>query len=109
MPADGMGSAARDTGSLVSKLPSAIAWTGYVFLVGPTLIIILISFGSGTELSFPPSSFSLEQYRTYFTDASWWSSTVLSFWIALVSASGAVLIGVPAAYAVVRAEFLGKN
>lgn len=94
---------------LTSSIPTIIAWAGYVFLIAPTFIIVPISFGSGTELRFPPSSFSLEQYRVYFTESNWWDSTVLSFWIALASMSASVLIGVPAAYALVRAEFRGKN
>ncbi|MCF3593059.1 ABC transporter permease [Rhodobacteraceae bacterium LMO-12] len=60
-------------------------------------------------MTFPPSSLSLEQYRAYFTESNWWSSTVLSFWIAIASTTLAILIGVPAAYSLVRSEFRGKR
>jgi putative spermidine/putrescine transport system permease protein len=95
--------------SPLSHLPSIFAWIGYIFLIAPTFIIIPISFGSGTELRFPPASYSLEQYSIYFTESNWWDSTVLSFWIALASMFFAIMIGVPAAYSLVRANFPGKT
>jgi putative spermidine/putrescine transport system permease protein len=95
--------------SPLSRLPSIFAWCGYIFLIAPTFIIIPISFGSGTELRFPPASYSLEQYRVYFTESNWWDSTILSFWIALASMFFAIMIGVPAAYSLVRANFPGKT
>lgn len=95
--------------SPLSRLPSIFAWIGYIFLIAPTFIIIPISFGSGTELRFPPASYSIEQYRIYFTESNWWDSTVLSFWIALASMFFAIMIGVPAAYSLVRANFPGKT
>jgi putative spermidine/putrescine transport system permease protein len=87
---------------------TAIAYGGYIFLILPTLIVMPLSFGSGTEMHFPPSSFSLEQYRVFFLEGNWWGATSLSFWIALSAMVLSILIGVPTAYALVRADFRGK-
>ncbi|SFJ73135.1 putative spermidine/putrescine transport system permease protein [Bosea sp. OK403] len=82
---------------------------GYVFLILPTLIVVPLSFNAGTELSFPPTSFSLAQYRTYFFESNWWEATVLSFWVGIATMMLSLVLGVPAAYALVRADFPGKK
>ena len=93
----------------LSLLASAAAWAGYAFLILPSLVVIPLSFGSGNEMVFPPSSYSLEQYRKYFYEANWLDATLLSFRLAAITAVASLLIGIPAAYGVVRGGFPGKQ
>ena len=80
-----------------------------LFLLAPSLITIAISFGGSDQIAFPPKQFSLILFRRFFTEEGWLSSTWLSFSIAIPSALLALLLGVPAAYALVRGSFPGRR
>ncbi len=95
--------------SWLSTAATVWAWLGYAFLILPTLIVIPLSFNSTTELAFPPRSPSFHQYRQYFSDAGWIDATMLSVWIAILSAGLSLLLGVPAAYGLSRGSFPGKT
>ncbi len=92
-----------------SRIAALAAWSGYVFLILPSLFVIPISFGATNEMIFPPTSFSLAQYRKYFFESNWMAATALSFRVALGTMALSLLIGVPAAYGLVRGEFPGKR
>lgn len=92
-----------------ARLTSAIAFAVYLFILVPTLIVIPISFGGGGELSFPPRVWTLELYRELFSSSSWMSAILQSVKVASMTTLVATLIGVPAAYGLVRFEFLGKR
>src|SRR4030095_16563980 len=95
--------------SPLSIAASVWAWAGYAFLILPSLIVIPLSFGDRNELIFPPSSLSLFQYEKYFFQSNWMAATWMSVRIAFATAALSLLIGVPAAYGLVRAEFPGKK
>ena len=97
------------TRSPLSVAAAALAWVGYVFLILPSLIVIPLSFGDRSELVFPPSSLSLFQYNKYFFESNWMAATWMSFRVALATAALSLLIGVPAAYGLVRGDFPGKK
>ena len=97
------------TRSPLSIAASLCAWAGYAFLVLPSLIVIPLSFGDRNELIFPPRSLSLFQYHKYFFESNWMAATWMSLRVALATASLSLLIGVPAAYGLVRGEFPGKK
>jgi len=80
-----------------------------LFLLAPSLITIAISFGGSDQITFPPKEFSLVLFRRFFTEEGWLSSTWLSFSIAIPSALLALLLGVPAAYALTRGKFPGRR
>jgi putative spermidine/putrescine transport system permease protein len=100
---------AGEGGAVLSRLASAGAWAGYLFLVLPSLVVIPLSFGSGNEMVFPPTSYSLDQYRKYFFETTWMTSTLLSVRVALITCVVSLLIGVPAAYGLVRSNFKYKR
>ncbi|GMG85130.1 ABC transporter permease [Paralimibaculum aggregatum] len=103
---------ARQT-TIEERVPSAatrlIAWLGYAFLLMPSLVVLPMSFGTGTEFDFPPKSFSLDLYREYFSEPSWVASTLTSLQVAAASAALSLLIGGLAAYGIVRYQFRGKK
>jgi putative spermidine/putrescine transport system permease protein len=88
---------------------SGLAWVGYVFLLLPSLIVIPISFGGGGELVFPPQRFSLELFVEFFSNPSWYGAAVQSLIVALLTMAVCLLAGVPAAYALVRGSFPGRQ
>jgi putative spermidine/putrescine transport system permease protein len=81
----------------------------YLYLLFPSLIIVPMSFGSRGELLFPPQHLSLDLYRDYFAGSEWVSSTVRSALYALLASSLAMLVAVPAGYALVRTTFRAKR
>ena len=86
-----------------------ITFLVYVFLIGPLLIIMASSFGEQNALVFPGKGFTLKWYQQVFQLRSFINSAVLSIEIALAATAIALLLGVPAAYAMNRYRFPGKN
>jgi mannopine transport system permease protein len=79
------------------------------FLLIPTLIVIPMSFSSTSYLTFPPQGLSLKWYAEYFSDPAWQSATWFSLKIATLTTLASVLIGTPAAIALVRSQFPGRE
>jgi len=81
----------------------------YLFLLAPLLIVLVISFSSNQFLSFPPEGFSLQWYR----DLPHETVFVTGLQTSLITASIVTLIvlvmGVPAALAISRYDFKGKQ
>ncbi|HVM79984.1 MAG TPA: ABC transporter permease [Stellaceae bacterium] len=100
---------ARRKRSPLSIAACAAAWSGYVFLALPSVIIIPMSFGNSDELIFPPRSFSLYLYEKYLLESNWMAATAESLEVALGTAALSLLLGVSAAYGLSRAEFLAKR
>src|SRR5216683_2473823 len=64
---------------------------------------------TGGFIDWPPQGFSLKWYRAYLESPQWMAATVRSVGVGVVSATLAMLIGVPAAFALARREFTGKT
>lgn len=88
---------------------SLAAWACYLVLIAPSLIVIPMSFNDTTELVFPPTTFSLRLYREFLFSADWLPATRQSFLVASCASVLATVVGIPAAYALVRSEFPGKR
>ena len=78
-----------------------------IFLLGPFLIIAGAGFSSGDLLVFPPQGFSLRWYGAVFEIERFRESFVLSMQLAVGSTVLALLLGVPAAYAMARYQVPG--
>ncbi|MGM1021105.1 MAG: ABC transporter permease [Bacillota bacterium] len=81
----------------------------FIFLLGPLLIISVTSFEPGTVLKFPPQGFSLHWYQNIFEVDLFMSTFKTSIVVSLLGNILALLIGMPAAYALSRFSFRGKD
>jgi putative spermidine/putrescine transport system permease protein len=79
-----------------------------VYLVFPVIVVLAISFSSGNFLAFPPPGLSLRWYDSIVRDPEWVSALWVSVKVGSLSALIATLIGVPAAFALVRYLIPGK-
>ncbi|MDR5774003.1 MULTISPECIES: ABC transporter permease [unclassified Caballeronia] len=99
----------RDSRVFMRVLGSIGGWCGYLFLLLPSLVIVPISFGGGSELTFPPKTLSLALFRQFFADPAWWGACVTSVMVALLASVISIAAGVPGAYALARGRFPGKR
>lgn len=74
----------------------------YAFILAPVVFVVLISFSADAFVRFPPSGWSLKWYSGLFVHASFRAALATSLEIASVVTCLAMLIGVPAAFSVVR-------
>ena len=81
----------------------------FLFLLGPLVIIMATSFGDSAILQFPPEGFSLRWYKNIFDVSMFMSTFKVTMGVALLGNLIALLIGVPAAYALSRGQFKGKS
>lgn len=81
----------------------------YVFLVGPLLVIMAASFSNTAYLKFPGEGFTLKWYAQILKIKSFGSAARYSIIIALAATGLALLFGLPAAYALNRYKFRGKE
>ncbi|MBJ3777975.1 ABC transporter permease [Acuticoccus mangrovi] len=81
----------------------------FVFLILPTAIVIIMSFGDKRDLVFPPTGFSLDLFRRFFAEPGWTQSALLSFRIAILSATLSLVMGTAAAIGLARSRFRGKG
>ena len=80
----------------------------FAFLYLPIAVLILYSFNGEGVGGFPPHHLSLAWYQILFADAAIWESVVNSLQVALAAMAISLLLGVPAALALDRAQFPGK-
>jgi len=96
---------ATDWDALSLKLAfGAIAFVGLVFLVAPTLIVLITSFTSAATLKFPPPGYSLRWYAALFSDEAGqiWSAARNSLVVAVATTLLSVVIGTTGALVVAR-------
>lgn len=79
------------------------------FLVLPSLLVVVMSFGSEKYLEFPPRSLSWRWYAAYFQDPDWIGPTLFSLRIATLTALVSTAIGTMAALALVRGRLPGRE
>jgi len=93
----------------VSKGVAVVAWLVLIFMIIPSLVVIPMSFGDRNEFSFPPESLSLFLYKQFFFESTWMTTAAQSFKVALLTTAFSLVLGVSAAYGVVRGNFPGKQ
>jgi len=87
----------------------SVACLVLLYLVFPILVVIPLSFSAGTYLSFPPPGFSLRWYENFLGRADWLDAASLSLWVGGAVMVLATALGAPAALALVRTNFRGKQ
>ncbi len=73
-----------------------------VFLIAPSVIVVVMSFSSGKILLFPPPGFGVEWYANFFRSEEWVGSALNSLEIALLSSMLATVLGTVTAFGLVR-------
>ena len=81
---------------------SAAVLAVLIYLIFPVIVVVAISFSSGNFLVFPPPGFSLRWYESIAGDPEWVNALWVTLKVGSLSALIAVLLGVPAAFALVR-------
>jgi putative spermidine/putrescine transport system permease protein len=83
---------------------TALTVVAIIFLVGPSLVVVLTSLTASQSLKFPPDGFSLRWYMALLDAAQMrqaaWTSLVVAFWTTVLSA----VLGTAAAIAIARAQ-----
>jgi putative spermidine/putrescine transport system permease protein len=77
----------------------------FLFLVIPLIIIVVTAFGEDRTIRFPIRGFTLNWFKAVFRSRSFMSSLGLSFKLAIYATFLALLIGIPASYALSRTVF----
>jgi putative spermidine/putrescine transport system permease protein len=83
---------------------TALTVVAIIFLVGPSLVVVLTSLTASQSLKFPPDGFSLRWYMALLDAAQMrqaaWTSLVVAFWTTVLSA----VLGTAAAIAIAHAQ-----
>lgn len=80
-----------------------------VFLAAPVLIIVSVAFTSAEFVSFPPSGLSLRWFTKVLTDSQFVRPLWNSFVLGIISTLTSLVLAVPAAVALVRANLPFKD
>jgi len=83
----------KASGWLGNGLLRIFSWIVFLFLVSPLLVVVPISFSGGSYLRFPPESYSLRWYATYFGSETWIDATLLSVLVGVVATVLSVAFG----------------
>ncbi|UJF15837.1 ABC transporter permease [Jeotgalibaca sp. MA1X17-3] len=81
----------------------------FLFLFLPLLIVVITSFGENPSIQFPIQGFTFKWYANVFQVAGFLSSFWLSLKISMIATILALIVGVPAAYALSRHDFFGRK
>lgn len=81
----------------------------YLFLLAPIFIVFPLSFSNDSYLTFPPESWGVRWYGELFHHPGMLAGFGVSVRLALVVTAIAVLAGIPAAFALKRLEFKGRE
>jgi putative spermidine/putrescine transport system permease protein len=79
------------------------------FLITPLLVIVPLSFSSGTMLTLPIPGWSLRWYAEVASSVPWQNSLLHSLIVGLIATVLATVLGTLAALGLTRAEFPGKS
>jgi putative spermidine/putrescine transport system permease protein len=80
-----------------------------IFALAPLLVTVAISFSDSAFVTFPPHGFTVQWYGQVLRDQEFLGSLAFSTELAIAATAGAVMLGVPAAFAVVRGQFPGRE
>lgn len=91
---------------MIARLPrlllGLVCFLIAIWLVAPTLIVVPMSFADKKSLVFPPTGFSTQWYRNFFTNPQWFDSLIVSAKVAAMVTVAATVIGTMAALGIER-------
>lgn len=88
---------------------TAFAWLVGFVLIAPTLIIVPMSFSSGSILRFPPPGFGTRWYANFFQSETWTAGMVTSLKVGSAAAILATVLGTLMALGLVRGRYPGRG
>lgn len=88
---------------------STVAGIVYVLILAPIVVVVLLAFSADNFILFPPSGYSLRWFRQLLSNVPLLNALLLSVQIALVVTVLSLLIGVPAALALDKGSFRGRE
>lgn len=81
----------------------------YLFLLAPILIVLPLSFSNDSFLTFPPQSWGLRWYAAMFSHRGLVDALWVSLGVATTVTILGLIAGVPAAFAIRRYQFIGRD
>jgi putative spermidine/putrescine transport system permease protein len=97
------------SGTGAGRVLALFATLTYLFLLGPVLIVFVISFSADAFIVFPPSGLSLQWYGRVFGHPALMEGLRLSLIVGAIVAALSLVIGVPAAWALAKGRFPGRE
>ncbi|HEY5793983.1 MAG TPA: ABC transporter permease [Bosea sp. (in: a-proteobacteria)] len=88
---------------------SGIAALVYAVILAPIIVVVALAFSADSFILFPPSGYSLRWFQALASHAPLLSALGLSVQVACVVTLLSLAIGVPAALALAKGEFPGKD
>jgi ABC-type spermidine/putrescine transport system permease subunit I len=99
----------RPRATMSRKVLWLVAIMVIVYLVAPSFFVIPMSFSEAAFIQWPPIGFTLRNYEMFLTDPIYVGAMLRSLVVAFTSAALAMLIGVPAAFVLMRQRVTGKG
>jgi putative spermidine/putrescine transport system permease protein len=91
------------------RLLTVLAAGVYVLLLAPIFVVFVLAFSADAFILFPPSGFSLRWFRQLTSTSMLMNALALSAQIATIVTALSLIIGVPAALALDKAQFRGRE
>lgn len=91
------------------RVLSGFAALVYVLILSPIVVVVMLSFSADNFILFPPSGYSLRWFRQLAGNGPLLAALWLSVRIAAVVSLLSLAIGVPAALALAKGRFAGKD
>ena len=88
---------------------SVIAILVFLFLFLPLCLIVVTSFGTAAAIQFPIKGFTLDWYAKALQSETFMDSFKLSLLIGVLATVLALIVGIPASYALARYSVRGRN
>ena len=91
------------------RVLSSFAALVYILILAPIVVVVMLSFSADNFILFPPSGYSLRWFRQLAGNESLLAALWLSVRIAAVVTLLSLAVGVPAALALAKGHFPGKD
>ena len=91
------------------RVLSSFAALVYVLILAPIVVVVMLSFSADNFILFPPSGYSLRWFRQLAGNGPLLAALWLSVQIAAVVTVLSLVVGVPAALALAKGRFRGKD
>lgn len=99
----------RPQSHIVRRSYAAFATLAIGFITLPLVFIVWMSFFSNKILSFPPQGYTLDWYLRAWELSDFRNGFLLSFQTSLIATAIALILGLPASFALARGRFKGRE